>query len=66
MTIPMRSPEVIRTWRSAIQSAVRQYGAGAEADRAAMAALRRFMKRMAKRPKHMAHDPRGTLTVERA
>ncbi len=38
-----------RTWRNAKQAAVRQYGAGATADRAAAVAVKRYFKWQAKR-----------------
>jgi hypothetical protein len=48
----MSSPEqVARTWRSARQSAVRRYGAGPQADRIAVQAVKRFWKWLAKHPR---------------
>ena len=38
-----------RTWRNAKQAAVRQYGAGTAADRAAALAVKRYIKWQAKR-----------------
>jgi hypothetical protein len=51
----MSSHEVARTWRSARQSAVRRYGAGPQAERAAVQAVKRFWKWLAKHPREDAH-----------
>jgi hypothetical protein len=50
----MSSPEVARTWRSAHQSAIRRYGAGPQADRIAVQAMKRFWKWLAKHPRVVA------------
>jgi hypothetical protein len=43
--------QVARTWRSARLSAVRRYGVGAQADRVAVQAVKRFWKWLAKHPR---------------
>jgi hypothetical protein len=47
-----------RTWRSAKQAAVRQYGRGAMADHAALVAVKHFLKRLAKRRLEPAPESR--------
>ena len=44
-----RTIHFARTWRSAKQAAVRQYGQGPMADRAALVAVKHLLKRLAKR-----------------
>jgi hypothetical protein len=50
----VRPPEVSRTWRSARLAAVRHYGEGPVADRAAVEAVKRFFKWLAKHPRSRA------------
>jgi hypothetical protein len=50
----VRPRGVSRTWRSAKQAAVRQYGAGPAADRVAVQAMKRFFKWVAKHPRRRA------------
>jgi hypothetical protein len=45
----LRVFDASRTWRSAKQSAVRDYGEGSRADRAALVAVKHFLKRLGKR-----------------
>jgi hypothetical protein len=55
-TEPTGAMAALRRWRSARQAAVRQYGEGSAADRAALLAVKRFRKWLAK---HGGRQPAG-------